>query len=173
LCIIQDSEQDWTEQAALMGDIYQNLWCNIAATAASDSRGGCFRERHRLAVRDCQVEANWKFQLKQTFSCASFDGWDSSVGNTLLLRRAWVLQDLVLAPRVLHFGNQLLGMSRTTSVRDFPNLSPKSHTHEDELGYPLFEAAIDTRRFLEAQTLPTLGHVCQSILFVFADQTGA
>jgi hypothetical protein len=107
LCIIQDSEQDWAEQAALMGDIYQNSWCNIAATAALDSRDGCFRERHPLSVRQCHVEANWKFQPKQTFSCASFEGWDTSVGNTLLLRRAWVVQELVLAPRVLHFGDQL------------------------------------------------------------------
>jgi hypothetical protein len=34
LRIIQDSHQDWTEQAAIMGDIYQNSWCNIAASAA-------------------------------------------------------------------------------------------------------------------------------------------
>lgn len=107
LCIIQDSEQDWTEQSAMMGDIYQNSWCNIAATAALDARDGCFKERSPLAVRSCQVEGNWKFQLKQTFVCSSFDSWNNSVGNTALHHRAWVVQELVLAPRVLHFGDQI------------------------------------------------------------------
>ncbi len=107
LCIIQDSEQDWTEQAALMGDIYHNSWCNIAATAARDARDGCFVERNPLAVRQCQVEANWNFHPKQTLSCSSFDSWDNSVSNTPLHSRAWVVQELVLAPRVLHFGDQL------------------------------------------------------------------
>jgi hypothetical protein len=107
LCIIQDSEQDWTEQAALMGDIYHNSWCNIAATAARDARDGCFRERNTLAVRKCLVEANWNSHPQQTLSCSSFDSWDNSVSNTLLHSRAWVVQELVLAPRVLHFGEQL------------------------------------------------------------------
>jgi hypothetical protein len=88
LCIIQDSEQDWTEQAALMGDIYHNSWCNIAATAALDARDGCFRERNLLGVRKCLVEANWNFHPKQTLSCSSFDSWDNSVSNTLLHSRA-------------------------------------------------------------------------------------
>ncbi len=107
LCIIQDSVQDWTEQAAMMGDIYHNSWCNIAATAARDARDGCFKERSPLAIRRCQVEGKWKSQLKQTFVCSSFNAWDTSVGNTALQHRAWVVQELVLAPRVLHFGDQV------------------------------------------------------------------
>lgn len=46
LCIIQDSEEIWLEQSALMGQIYSNSFCNIAAAHASDSRQGCFIDRN-------------------------------------------------------------------------------------------------------------------------------
>lgn len=107
LCIIQDSESDWTEQAAMMGDIYHNSWCNIAAAAAHDARDGCFKERSPLSVHRCLVEGKWRSQPKQTFVCSSFNGWKASVENTALYSRAWIVQELVLAPRVLYFGNQL------------------------------------------------------------------
>jgi hypothetical protein len=42
LCIIQDSKEDWSREAAVMGDIYWNSTCTIAAVAARDSHEGCF-----------------------------------------------------------------------------------------------------------------------------------
>jgi Heterokaryon incompatibility protein (HET) len=45
LCILQDSVDDWRQQSAVMGEIYQHCFCNIAATASPNSDGGIFVER--------------------------------------------------------------------------------------------------------------------------------
>jgi Heterokaryon incompatibility protein (HET) len=40
LCIIQDDENDWSREAAKMGDIYLNAYCTIAAHAAGHADHG-------------------------------------------------------------------------------------------------------------------------------------
>jgi Heterokaryon incompatibility protein (HET) len=107
LCIIQNSPQDWKEQTSMMGDIYHNSWCNIAATAALDARNGCFLQRTPLDVIPCRVEAKWNSRPKQTFICSSLNTWEAAVEHSALCHRAWVVQEIVLAPRVLHFGKQI------------------------------------------------------------------
>ncbi|CZR67858.1 uncharacterized protein PAC_17757 [Phialocephala subalpina] len=92
LCIIQDSEEDWREQAATMGDVYHNSWCNIGAGAARDARDGCFMDRHKNVVRPCKIQTSWI---------------RTKTRRSTLHSRAWVVQELVLSPRVLHFGQQL------------------------------------------------------------------
>lgn len=103
LCIIQDSTEDWQCEASLMSSVYTNSWCNIAATKALDGRDGCFAERTLLDVSQCVVEAKWNSHPSQTYVCWNLDIWDSAVDNQRLLQRAWVTQEMVLSPRVLHF----------------------------------------------------------------------
>jgi len=51
LCIIQDSPLDWAKEAALMGNVYLNAFCNIAATNSTDNSDGLFlSDRPRLAL---------------------------------------------------------------------------------------------------------------------------
>jgi heterokaryon incompatibility protein (HET) len=45
LCIIQDSEIDWMRESAVMGEIYQNAFCTITATAGKDGNDGLFRNQ--------------------------------------------------------------------------------------------------------------------------------
>ena len=42
LCIIQDSQDDWIHEAALMRDVYENAYCTVAAAAAKSDMEGCF-----------------------------------------------------------------------------------------------------------------------------------
>lgn len=42
LCILQDSQDDWRHEAALMGEVYKHALFNISATVATDDSGGCF-----------------------------------------------------------------------------------------------------------------------------------
>ena len=44
LCINQDSEDDWLEQAPLMGMIYEHALFGVAAAFAESDDGGCFAE---------------------------------------------------------------------------------------------------------------------------------
>jgi hypothetical protein len=55
LCIIQDSEEDWVRESAVMADIYQNAFCNIAATASANGTQGCFRQREPMLIKPCLV----------------------------------------------------------------------------------------------------------------------
>lgn len=55
LCIMQDSQEDWAHESLLMGQVYGNSYCDIAATASLDGRGGCFRARDPRTVLPCLV----------------------------------------------------------------------------------------------------------------------
>lgn len=44
-CIIQDDADDWPEEAAHMGDVYRNGFCNLGAHAAADKAVGLYLAR--------------------------------------------------------------------------------------------------------------------------------
>lgn len=107
LCIIQDSVVDWRREAAAMGDIYRNSYCNIAATRALSSDQGCFADRDPSVVSPCTVSSAWTDRIPQT--CLIVEGqFFSQVFGAPLNRRAWVVQERLLAPRVLHYAQEQL-----------------------------------------------------------------
>ncbi|KAN0102044.1 HET domain containing protein [Hyaloscypha variabilis] len=112
LCILQDSLEDWRHQSVLMGDIYKNCFCNLAATSSSNSQGGIFVERDPIVIKPFYLAIIEK----------SFDGrlarqgryyvWDAElfrnhVETAPLNRRGWVFQERLLAPRVVHFSKYI------------------------------------------------------------------
>ena len=107
LCIIQDSVADWRREAAVMGDIYRNSFCNVAATGASNSDQGCFAERNPSMMSPCTVSSSWTDASNQTYLIVETD-FLSQVYGAPLNRRAWVVQERLLAPRILHFGREQL-----------------------------------------------------------------
>ena len=52
LCIIQDDQADWKNEAMRMSHVYEQSYCTIAAAAASDGTVGCFAQS---AQDDCLV----------------------------------------------------------------------------------------------------------------------
>lgn len=66
LCIVQDDKGDWARESALMASVYRNALCNIAATAAEDSRGGLFHQRSQaLAAIHVADELLMRYDSKQ------------------------------------------------------------------------------------------------------------
>ncbi|KAJ5802154.1 uncharacterized protein N7503_004604 [Penicillium pulvis] len=55
LCIIQDSHEDWLDQSAVMGGVYQYSYLNIAATKSTDPYGGLFTTRNPCVVTPLRV----------------------------------------------------------------------------------------------------------------------
>jgi hypothetical protein len=98
LCIIQDSPGcvDWLAESAKMNTIYGNSFLNLAATGFPDGGRPLIPERPRKFEFPEMV-------LGQKYRIVSANDWDRQVSQAPLHRRAWVLQEQVLAPRILHF----------------------------------------------------------------------
>ncbi|KAJ8063004.1 hypothetical protein OCU04_008249 [Sclerotinia nivalis] len=133
LCIIQDSQDDWYEQASRMSEVYKYSQCTITATAADDDTVGCFFDRDSdtclptrveiaqnlthfsgaIDIKNLILEPNPKSEesefrdLRRLYDIHGRSTWvydtDFPVNS-----RAWIVQERFLSPRVLHFANKQL-----------------------------------------------------------------
>ncbi|PMD41094.1 HET-domain-containing protein [Hyaloscypha variabilis F] len=104
LCIIQDDEDDWTHEAALMDRVYMNGLLNISAAGAEESSQGCFFRRDPSRVDLMSITAPPGRQGSWRIARANF--WIQGVEWASLNKRGWVLQERVLSRRVLHFAKE-------------------------------------------------------------------
>lgn len=114
LCIIQEGDdgRDWREEARKMQEVYSNSSCNLSAAAATNSNEGlfstrlpCFHERTEVDLEDtgknsCQTRSRW--------TLSDIGMWEIELLNQPLNTRAWVLQERLLSPRILHFSRHQL-----------------------------------------------------------------
>lgn len=125
LCIIQDSKEDWADEAARMTTVYANSALNISADASFNSTQGLFRKRSESFVYPFCVSL--RPHDKGDKYLFYVDEWDNAIDRSPLNRRAWVVQEVsasngkshvivlqkpagsdhllqrYLAPRVVHF----------------------------------------------------------------------
>lgn len=112
-CILQDSVEDWLTESAMMGSVYANATCNIAASDASNSREGCLYPRNHRTIPLERLSCDSGLLNDESLP------WYSDRLNGLYLRnasaqsdrlysRAWVLQESILARRTLDCGRQQL-----------------------------------------------------------------
>ena len=129
LCILQDSIVDWQHEATMMSQVYSNAICNISALDAHDSTGGLFFNRETSTIPYCNFTACRKFKRKRVYDCAYTDFWSDSVQHAPLSRRAWVLQERLLAPRVLHFSKRQLlwECNQLRACEFYPKGMPAAH----------------------------------------------
>jgi hypothetical protein len=98
LCIVQDDPDDWKAQASMMGSIYQNACCNIAATWAVNGNDGCFAaENPNFTTLDLGLGHSKKYKVVPWF--LYYDDIVEAPLNT----RGWVAQERFLARRQLSF----------------------------------------------------------------------
>ena len=132
LCILQDSAEDWRKEAAKMKDVYANCHVMIAADDSPDSEGGCLPSTPAVSQAHA-VQSMGPWASKVTAFIRLTNLRDSShmevchrfgdartlsnVSNRgVLNRRGWCLQERVLAPRILHFGQSEFGWECPTTV---------------------------------------------------------
>jgi hypothetical protein len=108
LCIIQDSAEDWQRESARMWEIYTYSSLNLAATGSSDGTGGLFRVRDPLSAKLLKAKATWTGLQPGDYYCLDYFDWNREMDESPLIARAWVMQERLLAPRVLHFGRDQL-----------------------------------------------------------------
>lgn len=120
LCIVQsgpDSKADWIRESATMSEVYSNAFCNISADWGSD-KNGLFFDRHPQELETVALVAEFDadeieelrdegHEVQQLEQChlVSFQDeiWRRQITDAPLNNRGWVVQERVLAPRVLHF----------------------------------------------------------------------
>lgn len=114
LCIFQgkDGLQDWEHEASLMGDVYAHSFCNISAADALDCSQSIFNKRDHYTIIPEVVQLDRGIVgsriTQERFTVSNYNFWETEVSNALVNKRAWVLQERCLAPRILHFGKRQL-----------------------------------------------------------------
>jgi hypothetical protein len=130
LCIFQDDPNDWLDEATTMCDVYSHSLLNIAATAALNSSVGLFFERDSFAECAFNIHTTWDLTSEKNethpsgmYRAFPADHWTNDVEEGLLNKRAWVMQERFLSPRVLHFSASQIFWEclETTSAELFPN----------------------------------------------------
>lgn len=104
LCIIQDSYLDWEQEASHMKDVYRNAFLTIAAAGAASSSTGCFFDRDIDLVKAITVSVSWLGVSQGKYLICDGFIWQDNIVNAPLNQRAWVVQERLLSPRILHFG---------------------------------------------------------------------
>ncbi|KAF7547980.1 hypothetical protein G7046_g8839 [Stylonectria norvegica] len=114
LCILQgkDNIRDWQHEASLMRNVYSNSFCNISAADASDSSQSIFGSRDPGTIIPQEVEMTISGgeggKTTERLILSDYRFWKTEVTDALVNKRAWVLQERFLAPRILHFGKRQL-----------------------------------------------------------------
>lgn len=126
LCIIQGDKDDWAVECTKMADVYMNSFLNISATSATSSKDG-LTSSYELHPR--LVNTGWLNERDGRYRLIDPDFWRERVTDAQVNTRGWVLQERVLAPRVLHFGfDQLLWeCCELSASEEFPGGMPSKY----------------------------------------------
>ncbi|MCJ1397977.1 hypothetical protein MMC11_001173 [Xylographa trunciseda] len=104
LCIIQDSPQDWERQSALMGNIYMDAILTIAATDAANGDQGFLSPRRSACPLPFSINHPSTGPIADNVWVAAWTPhFKDAVEQSPLSKRAWVTQERILPPRILHF----------------------------------------------------------------------
>jgi len=155
LCIVQDDRDDWAAEAAKMAQVYHGSHVTIAATSSMNREGSWEGGLHLdtlapsipVKLKDTDGEHSNTSMCFVRFPAASRRRiWDSTLSS-----RAWILQEQVLSPRLVHFTeNQMFfqchaGLeSEDSTLKDvgLTSLKTNSLTTEESLGLRDFSTPI-------------------------------
>lgn len=109
LCILQDSKEEWLSEAPRMAEVYGNCWCNLAATGGGGIRtrpAGIFSHRSPDVIDPIRVSfpGSSASSVNTEYTIVDAGRWTDFISSAPLNQRAWVYQERLLSPRILHFG---------------------------------------------------------------------
>ncbi|KAI4111358.1 MAG: hypothetical protein LQ339_000557 [Xanthoria mediterranea] len=111
LCICQDDEQEWEQEAELMADIYGGSVFTISALSSPNANVGFLGPRQRSIVPIGSIEFSGKDEEHDDgdrplllFIREEPQILYKELTTGSLSQRGWPLQERILAPGVLHFG---------------------------------------------------------------------
>jgi hypothetical protein len=102
LCIIQDSPSDWQAESAKMSRIYANAVLNISADASRNSYQGIFKSANEKRPHQLLLPAySARHGIRSDLFAEVAEHPDPD--ESLLQKRAWVLQETLLSRRRLRY----------------------------------------------------------------------
>lgn len=128
LCIIQGNIEDWRREAGLMSNVYGASYINIAASSATSVHEGCFlKEPHMVDGLRARININGDKYVREFRGSGLYH---RSVLKSHLATRAWALQEKLLPPRTIHFGDRgAFWECRLETANEFlPNGFPGDYT---------------------------------------------
>jgi hypothetical protein len=109
LCIVQDDDAEWEDEAAKMGDIYQYSFLTVVASSAASAEHGFLRDRNPFQTQDCVL--SWPSE-KGTYDAVKISpvSWtdEESLSWNPVGKRGWTFQERHLPPRIVHFTERQL-----------------------------------------------------------------
>ena len=108
LCITQDSPEDWQEQAAEMGSVYENAALNLCMAGSRNPSEPSFVSRNTDLILPLSITLANFWGAATTFHIICDGIYDIDIKNTPLRDRGWVFQEWYLAKRSLIFGRMQL-----------------------------------------------------------------
>jgi hypothetical protein len=117
-CIMQSSDSDDHKKEKLldiaqMKQVYANSILNIAASHGSSPEAGCFVERERSGqLLPClikpEIPGSENEDAFHLYNLLESQDYVRKLNGHRIFTRAWILQERLLCPRVIHFGSQQL-----------------------------------------------------------------
>jgi hypothetical protein len=154
LCIIQDDKRDWEIESEKMATIYASSYLNIANTYAADSQQGCFPSRwttaqaglrfekftsqgvHLELPKDLKGAQNPPVFVRHGVELAHRNVYSMSSDadfTSPLSTRAWVLQEVMLSPRILHImSDEMVWECKSMLACECTHLDPPSSSEMPE-----------------------------------------
>lgn len=118
LCIIQASHLDWTDESALMADVYRASQININAVSAADGSVGCFFNRNPRTVSLSRIVLDPRGR-EMPYHCVPGKLYEDCVTETPLASRARRLQERFLARKGVCFSwRRLFWECNVSRMRD-------------------------------------------------------
>ncbi|KAK2752427.1 hypothetical protein CKAH01_17706 [Colletotrichum kahawae] len=107
LCIIQEGDglADWKFESTRMGEVYSRSYCNISATHAPNGHSSMFDSRNSTSLTSQVADLPLGGQFVRHL-VVDYRFWDNEVSRAPINKRSWVLQERLLSPRILHFGER-------------------------------------------------------------------
>ncbi|KAI8623250.1 heterokaryon incompatibility protein-domain-containing protein [Xylariaceae sp. FL1651] len=133
LCIIQDDAEDWMTESQTMCHVYENSWLTVASTAIPDCSYNLWAfsgrmDDHKICIGKTDLGEAYSMMAARvpTWHPTNFDLRGHQRQLWPLLDRAWVFQEMMLSPRILHFSRwELIWECRESTSCECGRMEPR------------------------------------------------